>query len=322
MASSGDSAGLTNQSHDAPIPHVRTNLLCVAFLSLCSLVGCENDAKSPYDIEVTQRSSALSIPKRVDRANKSIRGHETKAKEKIATIPTSADKIADTDWNIVLEIVDASDDAGKDGAYAAEMRDLEIAQAFFDEEKDDFTKKIGGSVQAAAKGCEVDAWGAVSSGMKRAMTEAVEDRLKENNDAFLIIDRNKDALGKKNIAALETMASDIADASYTVNVAMPNAKQELEDMIAASGSARSEIKKYIDEENAPPREGAKTSAESEKSKKDRLKIAEERLTLLDAAEADAKANLADLEQRTKDLQKSYDNAISALKDAIKAKKGS
>lgn len=300
----------------------KTNLLLAAVLSWCSLVGCENDAKSPYDIEVDQRSSALSIPKRVDRANKNIRGHETKAKEKIATLPTAADKIADTDWALVLEVVEASDDAGKDGGYAAEMRDLEIAQAFFEDEKDDFTKKIGGAVQASAKGCEVDAWGAVSSGMKRAMQEAVEDRLKENNDAFLIIERNKDALGKKNIAALETMASDIADASYTVNVAMPNAKKELEDMVAVSGSARAEIKKYIDEENAPPKEGAKTTPESEKSKKDRLKIAEERLTLLDAAEADAKANLADLEQRTKDLQKSYDDAIAALKDAIKAKKGS
>ncbi len=304
---------------------MRTPILIAGILSLAALLtGCEDkDAKSPYDVEVKQRSSALEIPKRVDRSTKRIRARESKALELIGKMPTAADKVTDpTDWEIVVQIVEASDDAGKDGGYAAEARDVQIAQAFFDEEKEEITKKVGGYVQGAAKqkGCEVDAYGAASAGLKAAIEERAEERLKNANDAFLIIDRNEDALGKKNRGALEDLAKNVAEASFTVHVEMAEAKKELEAMIKAGDEARDQIKKMQEEESAPPKEGTKPSAEAEKNKKERQKKAEERLALLDQAEADAKKNLEDLEKRTADLEKAYDDALSKLKDAIKAKK--
>lgn len=303
---------------------MRTSILAALVVTLgLATSGCENeDAKSPYDIEVTQGSSALSIPDRVERASKKVRDKEAKANEQFSKIPTAADKVQDpTDWVVILEIVDAADDAGQDGAYAREMQDIEIALAFIEDEKDELTKKIGGSVAYTAKekGCDVDGYGAAKLGLEKGVEERVEERLKNANDAYLIIERNEEALGKKNVPALEEMAKDIADASYTVNVAMPNAKLELESMVAAADDARDEIKKYIEEENAPPKEGAKSNPNMDKNKKERLRVAEEKLAQLETAQADAKKNLEDLEQRTKDAQAKYDDALAKLRDSIKAK---
>jgi hypothetical protein len=298
----------------------KTALTSLVLLAAALFVGCDNgDAKSPYDISVEQRSSALSIPGRVDYTTKRIRDHETKAKDTISKMPTMADKLTDTDWAIVEQVVDASDDAGKDGAYAANMRDIDIARRFFEEENEPISRKVGGSVQYAAEqaGCKLEGFG-VGGVLKKTVDERIEERLKDSNDAFLIIDRNRDALNQKNIAAIEEMASKIAEASYVVHIEMPDAKLELEGTIAAAGAARTKIQKMLDEENEPAT--AKPSAAAEKAKKDRVKQGDEALKLLETAEADAKANLADLEQRTKDMDTAYNDALSKLNDAIKAKK--
>jgi hypothetical protein len=294
-------------------PLVRTTALTSAVLLATAIfVGCDNgDAKSPYDISVDQRSSALSIPGRVDYTTKRIRDHETKAKDTISKMPTMADKLTDTDWAIVEQVVDAADDAGKDGAYAANMRDIDIARRFFEEENEAISRKVGGSVQYAAEqsGCKLEGFG-VGGVLKKTIDERIDERLKDSNDAFLIIDRNRDALNQKNITAIEEMAGKVAEASYVVHIEMPEAKRELEGTIAAADSARSNIQ--------PPT--GKPSAASEKAKKDRVKQGDEALKLLETAEADAKANLADLEQRTKDMDTSYSDALGKLLDAIKAKK--
>ncbi len=303
-------------------PLVRKTALTSAVVLVAALfIGCENgDAKSPYDISVDQRSSALSIPGRVDHTTKRIRDHEAKAKETIGKMPTMADKLADTDWSIVEQVVDASDDAGKDGAYAASMRDLDTARTFFEEENEAISRKVGGSVQYAAEqsGCKLEGFG-VGGILKKTIDERIDERLKNANDAFLIIDRNRDALNQKNIAAVEEMASKIAEASYIVHIEMPDAKAELEGAVTAAGDARSKIQKLLDEEKEPPKEGSKPSAASQKAQKERVKNGEEKLKLLESAETDAKANLADLEQRTKDLDAQYSEALDKLLGTIKAK---
>lgn len=312
---------MTNGAIVRSYPHVRTKALTSAVLLATTLfLGCENgDAKSPYDISVEQRASALSIPGRVDHITKRIRDHETKAKDTISKMPSMADKLADTDFAIVEQVVEAADDAGKDGAYAASMRDIDVARTFFEEENEAISRKVGGSVQYAAEqaGCKLEGFG-VGGVLKKTIDERIDERLKNSNDAFLIIDRNRDALKEKNVAAIEEMAGKVAEASYVVHIEMPEAKLELEGTINAAAAARTKIQKMLDEENQAP--AGKPSAASEKAKKDRVKQGDEALKLLDTAEADAKANLADLEQRTKDMDTSYNDALSKLLDAIKAKK--
>lgn len=301
---------------------MRTVILAASIVLLGAVaIGCE-EPKNPYDVSVDQRSTGLGIPNRVDRISKRVRAQEEEANKTIGALSTAADKVQDpTDWIAVLEIVEAADAAGKDGAYAANIRELKIAQDFIEDEKEEIQKKIGGSVDYVVKqkGCEVDAWGAVNNGFNKAIEERVEERLKENNDAFLVIERNEESLGKKNLPALEDTAIEIAHASYIVHSAMPEAKLELEAMITASADARGEIEAMLEDEKQPRRQGSKSNPDMDKRKLERVKHAEQQLRELERAENDAKSNLEDLEQRTTALQQSYDEALAKLKDAIKAK---
>lgn len=298
-----------------------SSLLSVSVALLFFGAGCDNqNAKSPYDVSVDQESSALGVPSKVDRTAKRIGTDESETKSTAEKMPTMADKLSETDWAIVADIVEASDKAGKDGAYAAEMRELNVVRGFYDEEKDDIHRKVNGAVNYMAKNCSSDGGISVAGPMNTAMDERVDERLKNANDAFLIIDRNRDALGKKNIPALEDMAKQIAKASYVVHVEMPEAQQELEGAKAAASDAKDALKKMIDTENEPPKEGSKPSPEAEKAKKDRIKKAEEKMKAAEAAEQAAAKQLENLEQRTADLEKAYDDGLSKLKDAISAKK--
>jgi hypothetical protein len=306
-----------------PIPSVRNLLIGFMFALVAGSAGCEQEPKNPYDISIDQRSTALRIPDRVERVSKRLREREEKAKQLIASMPSGADKVSDpTDWDVVLEIVSAADTAGKDGAHAAEVRELTVTIDFFQDEHDEIAKKIGGAVDYAAKQktCEVDAWGAVNAGLKKGFEERIEERLKQTNDSFLLIERHEDALGKKNVPVLEQLAFEVSQASFVVHVAMPEAKLELEAMVTASAAAREHIKRTLEEENAPPKQAGKSSPEGDKNRRERVKRAEAQLVKVDQAEIDAKKNLEDLEQRTKDLKSSYDDALAKLKDAAKAKK--
>ncbi|MFO0550955.1 MAG: hypothetical protein U0271_21370 [Polyangiaceae bacterium] len=293
------------------------------FLSLLGLVGCEQkDPKDAYAVSVDQQSSAMGAVDHVKVTVKRVQNGETKGNENIGKIPTLLDSVNETDVDVVLSIIEAADAAGKDGAYVATIRELEIAQAFFDSEQKEIVKKVGGSVQyaAKAKGCEVEAWGAVDTSLKDSVGERIDERLKDTNDAHLIIDRNVDALGKKNIAALETAADTIAETSYIVHVLMPDAKAMLEASIDSAGEARKHLQRYIEEEKKPPKEGVKVSADAQKGKDARAKAAEDKLKELDQAEADAKKALEGLEQRQKALESAYDAALDKLKASVKAKK--
>ena len=144
------------------------------------------------------------------------------------------------------------DAAGKDGGYAAEARDMEIAQTFFEQEKDEINKKVGGYVQGAvkAKGCEVDAYGAASAGLKAAIEERMQERLEESNDAFLIIDRNEDALGKRTAPSSRRWRG--TSPRLELHRARGDARGEEGARVDGQGgdAARDQIKKLQDEENA------------------------------------------------------------------------
>jgi hypothetical protein len=315
---------LTNPILFAPIAVVKTILLATSLaLGVAFLSGCEQkDAKSPYEVSIDQQSSAENYPAMLADASKRVRDRESSGKEEIGKIPTSADKISDdSDWPTVGKIVDASDAAGKDGGYAAERKKLEAARKFIDEEKDEIVKKIGGAVQyqAKQKGCDVDAWGAVGGAFKDAVDDRMKERLRANNDAFILIDRHEDSLGKKNRPALEEMADRVAEMSFLVHVEMPEAKAKLEAISKSAADAKSSIEKFIEEEKAF---GAERSQKPDiaKASADRVKKAEDKLKELEAAQQDAQQNVQDLEQRAKDLEKSYDEALSQLKTTVDGKK--
>lgn len=300
----------------------RTATLLAALGCLGALAGCEQKgANEPKAVSIDQGSSAQRYPAMLARSNQRIRDREAKAKATSEKLPTAIDKISDTDWALVEKIVDASDKAGEDGGYGATMRELEGVRTFHEEEKDAIVRKVGGSAQYVVKqkGCDADVYGAVSQGLRDAVDERMRERLRSSNDAFILIARHEEALGKKNVPALEDLADEIAMTSYTVHVEMPEAKEQLEAVLSGASDARSALNTFIAEEKEYAADAKRKPAEKQASDA-RVKNAEAQLQALETAETEAKENLKDLEQRAKDLESAYDDGLSKLKDAINAKK--
>jgi hypothetical protein len=298
----------------------------LATLVLSTLVsGCEPPkSKTATDLSTDQRGSALRVPEASLAVAMRVRNGEAESKATFGTLPALADKLSETDYEVVLDVVDAAEDAGEDPGYGLAAREMATTSAFFEQEREPLTKKVGGMVQYTASqqcgGGKVDTWGAVSTGLKDGVKERIDERMESSNDAFLLIDRHQDAIGKKNVETVETIAREVAKASYVVHVAMEGAEEDLLAAKSAAEDAKSSIEKLISEENEPPKSTSKPSAEAEKSKKERIANAQEKLKIADDAIAQTTKELENLEQRKKDLTSAYDAAISDLKGRLAAKK--
>src|SRR5262245_22165176 len=73
-------------------------------------------------------------------------------------------ELKNPNYNHVLEIYQRADEAGRSYGYVDRLREIHDAKTFFDDEKDEITRKVSGSAQYVAKqkGCDVDVSGAVA----------------------------------------------------------------------------------------------------------------------------------------------------------------
>lgn len=295
----------------------------VCLLGAFLTAGCEQPkSKTAVDMSTDQHGAALRVPSASLGVATRIRTGEADSRAAFGALPGQADKLVDTDVDVVVSVIEAADDAGKDPVYGQTSREMAATAAFFEEEREPLTKKIGGSIQyqAQQKGCDVDAWGSVATGLKDGVKERIEERMKSANDAFLIIERNQDAIGKKNLETVETMATDVAEASYFVHVQMEFAEEDLKAAKSAAEDAKSAIQKFVEEENEVKEGAAKPSAEAAKAKKERLADAEASLKIADEAIAANEKELERIKERQAELRSAYDTALSDLIAKVKAKK--
>ena len=295
--------------------------LCL--LGALFVVGCEQPkSKTAVDLSTDQKGAALRVPPASLAVATRIRTGEAESRAAFGTLPGLADKLNETDVDVVVSVIEAADDAGKDPAYGQTSREMAATAAFFEEEREPLTKKIGGSIQyqAQQKGCDIDAWGSVAGGLKEGVKERIEERMKASNDAFLIIERKRDAIGKKNIETVETIATDVSKASYFVHVQMEFAEEDLKAAKSAAEDAKSDIQKFIEEENEAKEGAAKPSPESEKAKKERVATAEAQLKIADEAIAANAKELERIKERQAEVRSAYDTALSELTAKVKAKK--
>jgi hypothetical protein len=287
------------------------------------LAACEKEEpKSPDDIDSSQGTYAAEYPDKLARMSKDIRAHETKAKEDIGSMPTFSEQLSDdVPTDKALAIIEAADKAGRDGGYAEEVRKMAAVQLFFEQEKDALAKKVGGAVTYTAqqKKCDADLWSPVSSSLKDGFDERIKERLHEHNDAFLLIERDREALGKKNAAALGDEADKIAEASYYVHAELPDKKKRLDYAVLQIPVQKANLEKLIKEEREHQTKD-KLKPEDQKSSESRVKEWEAQLSALDTAGQEAQANQKDLEDRIKSLTSDYDAGYAALKDSVRAGK--
>ncbi len=280
-------------------------------------VGCE-PAKGPeYASSAESPAYAQKYPAAVGAARAGFVDAETAAGERSGKFAAFPGALVEPDWGHVATVVDRADAAGNSADFVAAMDDVDAVKRFYADERDKVRQKVAGSVAYTAKqkGCDADVAAGVGGSLDKAIEQQTEEWLRERNPAQRYIDDHEDAIGKKNVDKLREQADEIALTSHLVRVRLPRAKLELDAMIADASSVRSTL-----EADAQAQQTIVSDPKASKGAKDRAK---ERLAAVQAARSaidqeirDAETLSAEMEQRAQTALDRYEQALTALKEAI------
>jgi methyl-accepting chemotaxis protein len=292
-------------------------VLIAAFV-VCCAAACSNQKPEPlYGSSSSQSGYAERYPESLGSARSRFSEQEGEAKQGSQDFATYPDQLNDPSWPDVLVVVEKADEAGRSAAYVERLQEVQHVQAFFKEEKDELGRRVGGAAQYAAKqkGCEVDAYGATTHALDKAVEKQLEERLRAYNEAHRYIEDHEEELGKPNIEKLEDQADDISYTSYLVHVGVKQSKAEIEEMVQEA----SDVQKTLDdtiEEAQKVQADANASPGRKKAAAARLEKAQAAKSRIDSEVQQAQQAIQELDQRMDQLKKEYDEALKQLKDKI------
>jgi hypothetical protein len=300
---------------------MRTTILASALLlGACTTSSGKGPALAPSS---AQPSYALRYGDELAASTKAIGDAQTDEKALASDFVTRVDELKKPDWDLVLAVVDESDNAGRSADFADAHDEVDGVRTFWAREKDSITSKVAGNAQYTVKQqptcTNVDVGGAVSYALNDSMDKAIQKRLRASNNAFVLIERNKTSLGASNVASLEKLADEVAQASYDVHVQMVLESERMRRLLADRGSIAATLDRYMQDEKTFQSQPGRTDAEK-KASDDRIVAAGKAKASADAAAVQADPAAKSLDQTIDTATKDYDAALKALHDKIADKK--
>ena len=288
-------------------------LLLTALLSACTTQPAPAFASAANESGYAERYPTALLGARTEFAN-----DETRAREIIADLPKYPAALSNPDGEQVLAVVNRADAAGKSGAYGKQMEEQAHVARFFSEEKDDLNQKVGGAAQYAAKQkeCTVDVSSPAIGALDRGVDKAMEDRLRDHDEAQRYIEDHQDTLGKANVEKLQKQADDISLASYLVHVRVKQLKLELSQLIDESSDVKKTLERSEKEAQAVLADAAASKPAKATAQK-RVDAAKKAENGLDIEIEQAKRAVQEMDGRSDKLEKDYSTALDALQKALK-----
>jgi hypothetical protein len=298
------------------------HLRLVAAAALTLAVGCTNqDNNRPPEAAsaASQSRFAEEYPEALDKQSKGFDDDLGGVEKTSASMPGYADELSDpTDYDRAMDVIEAADQAGRSEPYVEAARQRDAIVAFFEDDDGAVNKKIAGAINYAAEQQGCKNMGGAAGAFKRTMEKELEQKMRDANEAHVLIDRYEEELGKANAEKLRKQADDIAEASYTAYIELPTRKYQLERMIAEGTDARATLNREIDDERKTI-DDPKASADAKKRAESRIASLEDRKRTLDERLDVAREREKKLEQDVKMAQESYRRALDDLLDAIDKK---
>jgi hypothetical protein len=296
--------------------------LWVGALAAGSVVGCGSDQKPEPEIA----SSAAEPRYAMDYAGQlegTVSGfgdseaHVQESRGKFADYPSQLEKAP---WEEVAKMVEQANETGKSQHYVEGIRKVGGARSFFDEEKEEITKKVGGAAQYTVKqaSCDTDVYGPVASSFEKSVKERLLEHQRRNNGAFTLLERHREELGKENVAKLEEQLDEIAFASYVVHIEMVEQKVALTRMLDEVSTVKSTMDQFIEEEQEFQKQTGRPK-ESLKASEARLQAMKESQAKVERLQKDGTALQEKIEERLKKAQEDWDKAVADLAERYRAR---
>jgi len=285
-------------------------------------LGCSNQKPAPlYASSASEAGYAERYPDELASARGRFVEHESKSRRMLQSFSTYPDEVRDPSWPVVLEMVNAADTAGRSAAYVRRLEEVEGVARFFDDEKEEISKNVAGAAQYAAKqkGCtDVDAYGGASRALEKSVEKQLEKRLREHNDAQRVIDDNPEALKKENLEKLRKQADDIAYVSYMTHVGVAQSKERMEALVAEASDVQKTLDRTIEQSQKAEADANRPAGDKAAAQK-RGEAAAAAKQRIESELQQAEHTLKELEQRTKQLQDEYDQALKTLREKLEEK---
>lgn len=295
-----------------------SELTTIALLAALLPCACSTRPTPAFASSANESAYAERYPAALLAVRTEFADDEKRARELFTGFANYPGALSAPDGQQVLAVVERADAAGKSGSYARESEAQSHVSRFFSEEKDELNQKVGGAAQYAAKQkeCTADVSSPAVSALDHGVTKALEQRLRDHDEAERYIEDHQDALGKANLEKLQKQADEIALASYLVHVRTKQLKVELGDLINES----SDVKKTLAQSDAAAQavlsspsasKAAKTTAQT------RATAAKNASNGLDIEIEQAKRAVGEMDARSAQLEKDYQAALDALEKSLK-----
>ncbi|WP_437774247.1 hypothetical protein [Sorangium sp. So ce1097] len=286
-------------------------------------LGCSAPRPEPEIASSAPQSGyAERYPAELQATASSFSEREDIAKRATEQFKGYPDQLKKPDWKAVIDVIEQADAAGRSYDYVERVRAVDGAVAFFNENRDDLTRKVSGAAQYVVKqkGCDVDVTGATSHALEDGVERQLEKYVRDRNEAHRRLDRHRAALGKENAAALEKQADAVSFTSYLVHIDMVEHKVRLRRMLEEMEA----VKASIDEAVAAEREfqsSGKRTDEEKKASDARIDDLGRSKAMLDASATQAKQIDETMDERIAAAQKSYREAMDALLATLRKNAG-
>ncbi len=302
-----------------------TRTALALILSLAALAGPACSAPKPepeYATSANHSHYARDYPDKLNAVTTDFSERRAEARKLLGEIGGYPGKLKEPlTWAHVAEIVDRADEDGRSHAYVGRLRRVEGASAFFDAERDEINKKVGGSVAYTAKkkGCDEAVAGAAAPALKDAVDKQLEKEMHEASEAHALIDRYRGELGKENAAALEKQADDLARASYLVHIEIVEDKLRLVRMVSEADQVKKTADDAIAAEKSYQASNKKLTDPEKKASEARIADMNKSKASMDAAVKQAQGVAPTIDDEIEKIQKEYDDALDGLRSKIKEK---
>ncbi|WP_437629565.1 hypothetical protein [Sorangium sp. So ce854] len=286
-------------------------------------LGCSAPRPEPEIASSAPQSGyAERYPAELQATASSFSEREDIAKRTTEQFKGYPDQLKKPDWKAVIDVIEQADAAGRGYDYVERVRAVDGAVAFFNENRDDLTRKVSGAAQYVVKqkGCDVDVTGATSHALEDGVERQLEKYVRDRNEAHRRLERHRASLGKENVAALEKQADAVSFTSYLVHIDMVEHKVRLRRMLEEMEA----VKASIDEAVAVEREFQASDERTDEEKKAsdaRIDELGRSKAMLDASVTQAKQIDETMDERIAAAQKSYREAMDALLATLRENAG-
>jgi hypothetical protein len=222
----------------------------------------------------------------------------------------------------MLAVVQQADEAGRTEPFARANAEARSLRAFWEAERGPISARANGAAQKQlgegnCGACsQLELGGTIGYAVGAGVDKQLEKRLRAANEAYRTIEYNQDRIGAANVPTLQKLADDIALTSYQVNVALPQARDRIDALLADRDDVDATLVRAIDWERNY-QAGAR-SAGDKRNSQERIALLEKSRAAIPPAVAAAQAARKDLDPQIEDLRKRYAATMEALENDLEA----